>query len=162
MFGITPDQNGTVNITVTAYDSSNSSFSVLGVLIIKGYNPSTNGITTPPVSAIETTNAVTATASQLQTATTDDDLTVKVLSAYPNPFKGYFNLSVPADDNDNVLVQLTDASGKVVYVKSFAGLVKGNNTLSIEPGTATAPGVYFVKVVYINKNIQKVLRVVSR
>jgi len=60
------------------------------------------------------------------------------------------------------MVSMTDVSGKVVYLQRFSGLNEGDNILKIQPASPLMSGVYFVKVMYANKNEQKVFKVIKR
>jgi fibronectin type 3 domain-containing protein/predicted esterase len=161
MFGIKPDQNGRVDFSAYAYDSSNASFALIGVAIIKGYTPSTNTIS--PAPAMAQAAVVSATANDLTPlAATADDLDSKPLGVYPNPFDQTFTLTVPAHANDNVLVMVTDLSGRTLYKKMTEGLIEGTNLIQVQTDGAVAPGVYFVSVIYTNRNERKVLKVVKR
>jgi hypothetical protein len=161
MFGIKPDQNGRVDITAYAYDSSNASFALLGVAIIKGYTPSTATIS--PAPAMVQSAVVSATANDLTPLPgTADDLDSKPLGLYPNPFNQNFTLTVPAHANDNVIVMVTDLSGRTLYKKMNEGLIEGINQIQVQTDGSVAPGVYFVSVIYTNRNERKVLKVVKR
>jgi hypothetical protein len=157
MFGISPDQNGQVNISFIG--APGASFGLLGALVIKGYDGSANQPTPPPVS-----NAITtlSTASVTQETPTADSTDNKVVSAYPNPFDRFFMLTVPASNNDNVLVSIVDVSGKTIYQKRFEGLIEGTNVLRIETAATVAPGSYFVTVIFGNRTKQKMIKVVKR
>jgi fibronectin type 3 domain-containing protein len=161
MFGIVPDQYGNVNITVTAYDSSNSSFSLIGALIIKGYTLSTAALTPAPSKVVVTSNArTTAVSNQFTIAT--PAVVNKPLSVYPNPFDQNFTLSVPAINNDNIVVAIADVNGKVLYQKHFENLVQGSNFLLIQSDRPIPAGVYFIRVIYTNRNEQKLLKVIKQ
>ncbi|HVV03287.1 MAG TPA: T9SS type A sorting domain-containing protein, partial [Puia sp.] len=73
----------------------------------------------------------------------------------------FFNLNVPATSGDNVLVVLTDVSGRTVYSQRFENLFDGNNLLRIQPGTALPTGAYFVKVIYNNGGEQKIIQLLK-
>lgn len=160
MFGIVPDENGSVNITVDAYDSSNSSFSMLGILIIKGYTPTINGVVAAPASTQVITTAIGTTANRF--SNTDSAQNIQPLKAYPNPFNDYFDLSVPAQQGENVVVQMVDAGGRTMYMQTFENLMDGSNLLRIQPGTRTTSGFYFVRVIYVKQGQQKTLKVIKR
>jgi hypothetical protein len=159
-FGVIPDAFGNVNIGVKTYDSSNTSFAVLGNIAVKGYTPTAGGASTAPVATVISPNVATSRANSLSVNTTSQ-ADVKPLQAYPNPFNDFFNLNVPAQAGDNILVILMDASGKNVYSQRYENLFDGNNLLRIQPGAALSPGVYFVKVTYTNRNEQKLLQMLK-
>jgi hypothetical protein len=86
---------------------------------------------------------------------------VKPLQAFPNPFTDFFNLNVPAQSGDNILVTLTDVSGKTVYSQRFENLFDGNNLLRIQPNASLSTGVYYAKVIYNNSGQQKVIQLLK-
>jgi large repetitive protein len=161
MFGIQPDQNGNASIGVNAYDSSNSSYSMIGVIIIKGYTPSTNTISQPPVSTATGTTTLDASAARFADSASD---AANPIAAYPNPFAESYTLQVPATMGDNVTVTMSDASGRTVYVKRFEGLFQGNNYLNIVPDETLTHGLYFVRVIYGSgtNNNAKVFKVLKK
>ena len=161
MFGIKPDANGRVDFTCYAYDSSNASFALIGVAIIKGYTPSTATIS--PAPAMVQPAVISATANDLTPlGATANDLDGKPLGLYPNPFDQTFTLTVPAHANDNVLVMVTDMGGRTLYKKVTEGLIEGTNLIQVQTDGSVTPGVYFVSVIYTNRNERKVLKVVKR
>ena len=155
-----PDAFGNMNVGVKLYDSSLSSFAILGNLAIKGHTPTVGGASTAPASSI-VSNVVSATANSLSVTTTSNTTDVKPLQAFPNPFTSFFNLNVPAQSGDDVLVAMTDVSGKTVYSQRFENLFDGNNLLRIQPGAALPTGAYFVKVIYTNRSEQKVIQLLK-
>ncbi len=156
-FGITPDQNGNVSIGVSAYDSSNSSFAILGNIVIKGYTPVYNVLSKAPSEASVTTLGAQASTFNGTVQALDD----KPLTAFPNPFRQFFNLSVPAADHDNIMVTIADAAGRIVYQSQFDNLVQGDNSLRIQTSDPLPSGVYFVTVAYINKGERKLIKMIK-
>ncbi|MES1249743.1 MAG: T9SS type A sorting domain-containing protein, partial [Chitinophaga rupis] len=160
LYGVKPNADGTALVTVTAYGQAQ--FALIGTAIVKGYTPSVNSAPNAPVTTAATL-ARQVTASQLtvtnDASSTDSDL--KDLSAYPNPFGDYFMLSLPAKDNDNVLISIIDVSGQPVHQQRLTGLYNGVNQIRIQPAQSLAPGIYFVRVIYVNRNEQKTLRIVK-
>jgi hypothetical protein len=159
-FNVVPDAFGNVNIWLRSYDSSAASFAVLGNIAVKGHTPAAGTVSNAPASSI-VSNVASATANNLTLATTSNTADVKPLQAFPNPFNDFFNLNVPATSGDNVLVVLTDVSGRTVYSQRFENLFDGNNLLRIQPGTALPTGAYFVKVIYNNGGEQKIIQLLK-
>ncbi|HVU83953.1 MAG TPA: T9SS type A sorting domain-containing protein, partial [Puia sp.] len=159
-FGVLPDAFGNVNIGLRSYDSAAASFAVLGNIAIKGYTPTAVGTSTAPASTVIAPNVATATANS-RTVTGAGATDVKPLQAYPNPFNDFFNLNVPAQSGDNILVTLTDVSGRTVYSQRFENLFDGNNLLRIQPGATLPSGAYYVKVIYTNGGGQKVIQLLK-
>lgn len=74
------------------------------------------------------------------------------ISAYPNPFQQTFTLSVPAQENDRVLVSMYNVGGQIVFKKEFDNLYEGKNNLLIDvSGQISAKGVYMLKIDYVDK-----------
>jgi hypothetical protein len=158
-FGITPDANGNVSIGVKAYDSSNSSFAVLGTVVIKGYTPPVNMVSPAPGGAMVVPTAEVGTAAMLPMQDSAGD---KPLMAYPNPFDRIFNLIVPASGDDNVLISVTDVGGHLLYAQRFGGLVQGDNVLMIQTREPLPAGLYIVNVLYVKENQRKVIKLIRR
>jgi hypothetical protein len=161
MYGVQPDQTGSINVSV-ACGTSASQYGILNALIIQGHKSYVQGNTPslPVPSAILTPNtAVQATARTL-TNGPDSSLASKELSAYPNPVHNYFTLLVPATGSENVNVSIFDGRGQIVYSKEFDNLVAGDNFFQINTPQAMAPkGVYFVRVTYGNKQTVKIFKI---
>ncbi|MHA4808117.1 fibronectin type III domain-containing protein [Flavitalea flava] len=162
IFGIAPDQNGQIKVSFTGYPTA--TFGLLGAMIVKGYDPSTNQISQAPVSAIVARTATLANGNQFAQQNTNSSIldALRPLTAYPNPFDQDFTLSVPALANDNALVTITDVSGRQIYQKRFEGLYQGNNQLRIQPAGAVPTGVYYVTITYINRNDRKTLTILKK
>jgi hypothetical protein len=162
-FGITPDGNGNISIGVKAYDSSNASFAILGTVVIKGHTPSVGGNTPAPGTTLgqQQTGLAVMTAALNLPSTVSDSTGLKVLTAYPNPFSSYFNLSVPATMGDDILVTVTDVTGRKVYEQEFENLYTGNNILLIQPNQTLGRGVYFVNVEYVTEGQQKQIKMIK-
>ncbi|MBN9386385.1 MAG: T9SS type A sorting domain-containing protein, partial [Chitinophagaceae bacterium] len=157
LYGVRPNADGTALVTITAYGQAQ--FALIGAMIVKGYTPSVNGAPTPPVSNYTFgLRTQTGTAAQLGITRDNDD---KEPKAYPNPFRDYFVLSLPAKDNDNVLIIVTDANGRPLHQQRLAGLMGGVNQVRIEPLQSLTKGVYFVRIIYMNRNEQKVLKILK-
>ncbi|HXB96239.1 MAG TPA: fibronectin type III domain-containing protein, partial [Puia sp.] len=161
-FNVTPDGTGNLGIGVRAYDSANASFGILGTIVVKGHAPFAAGISQPPVSTQESTTTDETHATAVFTMPSQDSIPMKPLSAYPNPFDQTFNLLVPATMGDDILVSITDASGKTLIQQRFEGLNQGDNVIPMSASQQLVKGVYFVKVTYLNKNQQQVLKVIKR
>ena len=159
-FNVAPDAFGNVNIWLKSYDSAGASFAVLGNIAVKGHTPAAGTVSNAPASTI-VSNVATATANSLTLNAVSNTADVKPLQAFPNPFNDFFNLNVPAQSGDNVLVVLTDVSGKTVYNQRFENLFDGNNLLRIQPSGALPTGAYYVKVIYTNRSEQKVIQLLK-
>ena len=74
----------------------------------------------------------------------DEMLVDNVLDVYPNPNNGEFTVSINMEQETDVVAQLTDPQGKVVWEKDF-GNVLGERTEAIQLSSRAA-GVYFLKI----------------
>ncbi|MHA4808120.1 fibronectin type III domain-containing protein [Flavitalea flava] len=160
IFGLVPDQNGQIRISFTGYPTA--TFGLLGVMIVKAYDPSVNTIS--PAPSVNTPGALRAIGNQFAQQTSGNSVldALRPLTAYPNPYDQDFTLSVPALANDNVLVSVTDVTGKQIFLKRFEGLYQGNNQLRIQTAGAIPSGVYYVTVTYVNRNDRKTLEVLRK
>jgi fibronectin type 3 domain-containing protein len=158
-FGIAPDAYGNVSISVKAYDSSNSSYAILGNVSIKGYTPSSGSVSPTPTQEVAGTEYTTG--AQFNNSALTDSVPVQPLSAYPNPFTGSFTLSVPAHEMDNIVVTMTDVSGRTVYKAVHEGLVEGTNLFRIDAPAGTGASIYFVQVIFTNRDERQVMKVIK-
>jgi hypothetical protein len=72
-----------------------------------------------------------------------------LVSLYPNPASGVFNLKVETNMNANVSIQVYDLTGKLV--DELANSVNINNELNVKSNNQLTSGMYFVKVKINNK-----------
>lgn len=161
MYGVQPDQTGTINLSVVC-GTSTSQYGILNALILQGHHAYVPGNTpTVPAAAVTNTSAVQATAPTL-VGTQDSTLALKQLSIYPNPVHHAFTLVVPATGPDRADVTILDARGQVVYKTEYENLVAGNNVFQINtPAGMTPNGVYFVRVAYGDMKTVKVFKIVK-
>jgi hypothetical protein len=132
--------------------------------VVKGYDASLNTTSPAPGSsggANTMADLSTALAAIPANSSTDSLNALKQLTAYPNPFGSYFNLSVPATMGDDILVSVTDVTGRKVYQQEFENLFAGNNILLIQPNESLARGVYFVSVEYVKEGQQKQIKMIK-
>jgi hypothetical protein len=153
MYGVTPDENGEVNISV-APGTATSQFGLIGAMIIQGYNESTATIPTLSQSGGSTQTAQKAT---LPIANNSIEL-----NAYPNPFRAGFNLSVTSTKADDIIVQLFDINGRQVYQNKFGNAMAGTNTFRIEMNNALPTGIYIAKIIFKNQNTIKTLKLLKQ
>ncbi|MHA4808119.1 fibronectin type III domain-containing protein [Flavitalea flava] len=163
IFGLDPDQNGEIRISFTGYPTA--TFGLLGAMIVKGYNPSAGAIS--PAPTVFTQGAILATGNRFATPPQDSMNNrilngLRPLTAYPNPFDQDFTLSVPSLTGDDILVTITDISGRPIYQKRFEGLYQGNNQLRIQPENPVFAGIYFVTVTCLNRNDRQTLKVMRK
>ena len=158
IYGITPDENGEVIITV-APGTPTSQFGLIGALIINSYTANTNSnMPQPPATG---RSMIVQSSGARAMDLNKEDKQVKI-SAYPNPFTSSFTLTVDSDKTGNVTVSIYDMSGKLVYLQNFDNVIKGTNSFEIRTNqNISLPGVYVVKVLFGDKKTFKVLKMVK-
>jgi large repetitive protein len=164
MYGVSPDQNGNINLSVVCGDAG-SQYGILNAAIIQAHKPYVPGSTpgAPPAGAIfsSPSTAIQATAPTLMNNNPDSSL-LNQLGIYPNPFTNYFILSIPATSPDKATVSIFDARGQVVYQQEYDNLQAGNNIFQINtPPSMTAKGLYFVRVAYGDMKTVKTFKIVK-
>jgi predicted esterase len=150
MYGIEPDENGAVIIRI-APGTPTSEFGLIGALVIKTYGA--ESAAAPSVAMAISSAQVTA---QEEKAPAMEE---SPLHVFPNPFRESFRVSLPAKENDKVVITLLNTAGNVVYRKQYAGLVHGMNTISIQPGVL-APGIYIMQISYVNRKETKQFKLI--
>ncbi|HYJ65676.1 MAG TPA: PA14 domain-containing protein, partial [Parafilimonas sp.] len=161
IYGVTPDSYGNVTISV-APGTPQSQFGLIGALIIKGYTPSTSSVmpTLPAGGAgLLQTIVSSVTDSFNATASKINDGEIK---AFPNPFRNYFNLNVPSQNNSKVQVMVYDATGKIVYSNTFGSMHQGVNSLKIVANGNLTAGVYTVVAINIDTKTIKTIKLLKQ
>ena len=68
----------------------------------------------------------------------------QLITAYPNPFNNYFELSLNKQEAGKYFMQLLDVSGRIFWNKQF---IKGNGQAhQIIYTSGLTPGTYFLRV----------------
>lgn len=150
MYGIEADENGEVEVTVRN-GTPGSQFGLIGALVIEAYYPTTATMPLPK----------SAEPGQTEQPSEKTEPEVYV-NTFPNPFKQNFTLDVTGVEGEQIRVGVHDASGKLVYEKQYNRLHNGTNTFLIQPSNQLAPGVYFVKVYFVNRKTTQVVKVVCQ
>lgn len=83
---------------------------------------------------------------------------VSVGQNYPNPFNGNTTVTYSLTSNDNVMVEITDITGKVIAVMNEGSKVAGTHTVEINSAKLAA-GTYYYSVVTSNGRITKAMTV---
>jgi hypothetical protein len=76
--------------------------------------------------------------------------TISVLSVTPNPFESAMRVQVYADKVSPVALRIIDITGREMY-KVSSILSAGNNTVSLNPSTSLAKGVYVLQLIAGNE-----------
>jgi hypothetical protein len=140
MYGVSPDENGEILVSVTP-GTPTAQLGLLAAMIVNGYNPATTAIPAPPAGAaispeiVRVNNAGSVIAENIE------------VSAYPNPFRQSFTLTVTSSRPDQLDVLLYDINGKLVYRTRYGNLNSGTNTIRVQPDKQLLPGMYMVKAV---------------
>jgi Secretion system C-terminal sorting domain len=163
MYGVVPDQNGNINLSVVTGDA-NSQYGILNALILQAHKPYIPGNTPSLPAGATVYTPSTATTRNLTSLTSgqDSSFALKQLSVYPNPVHSYFTLLVPATTQDKANVTIFDARGQIVYMQEYDNLISGNNFFQINTPPAMYPtGVYFVRVLYGDMKTIKTFKIVK-
>ncbi len=64
----------------------------------------------------------------------------------PNPAKNFVQLIFSSEENNNAIIEITDASGKLV-LRQLANVNKGNNTLTVNGLGKLSKGLYSVQLI---------------
>jgi predicted esterase len=170
MYGVKPDENGEVLLSVAAYQTSE--LGLLGSLTIKGYDEPTGSVPQPPSSArggdlitvadnaVQDKGTVAAPAS---TPKVDAELVAKnSVGAYPNPFDQNFSLLIKAVAADKVDVEIFDVSGARLITNRNLSVSGGTNNILVPQAQQLKAGMYVVVVRYASSKEQQTLRVIKR
>ena len=152
MYGIVPDSNGEVELKVSP-GTLTSQFGLIGALVMQGYNPTNNAAPPSPADAPEPTVSISSVMM--------DEERKPEISAYPNPFRQNFTMTVTTKRPDKLDVLLYDANGRVVFQGRYGNLNSGLNTITVQPNRTLAPGVYFVKAVLGSGVDVKLIKIVK-
>ncbi|HEY6900356.1 MAG TPA: T9SS type A sorting domain-containing protein, partial [Puia sp.] len=147
MFNKSADNNGELDLDVFPYTTS-SQAGLINAWIVNGYTPYTGSAPNVPASTGQSLRLATAATSNQYAnngAMLNGDT---VVHAYPNPFHDNLTLSVPAVNNDKVMVSVYDINGKMMIAKQYSNLVNGSNYLKLDEVTSLNSGVYIVRVAY--------------
>jgi hypothetical protein len=144
---VTPASDGSITFTMAKGTGATAGF--INAIVIKPNTSTTTGMS----------NRL---ASGLSQGLVADSTAPVIINAYPNPFHQSFNLSVPAKQNDRILVSVYGAGGQQVYTKEFDNLFEGTNTLNIDGSQLTPQGMYFIKVIFLNGKRTATLQVIKR
>lgn len=159
-YGIKPDENGEINITV-APGTSTSQFGLIGALIVQAYS---DPVSTLPSSLPQQQSAIAfASAAKITDVSVNEQKRgFDNLAAYPNPFASNFTLSFNLPAKDNVDVEIYDLSGKLLYQNRFLNLFKGNNSVTIKPRNSLSSGIYMVKLTALNSKTSETIRITKQ
>ncbi len=149
---ISPDQNGEVVISVAA--GGTSIYGYIGALVIQSYTPEGSEIDPSLVMAKGNFNTENATL-----AATNLELT----RAYPNPFVNTVNLDVVSNgkSNQNIMINVSDVSGRVLYTKMLGKLPAGNHRVTLDLGAQAIPGGLCVLSLMDGNKVVKTIKLVK-
>lgn len=151
---VSPDQNGEVLISVT--NGGASIYGYIGALVIQSYTPEAGDI---DPSLIMAKGALT------NNATTTGATDFEVTRAYPNPFVNTVNLDVTSNgkSDNNVLINVSDVSGRVLYTKMLGKLPAGTHRVTLDLGGESIPsGMVVLSLIDGNKSVKTVKLVKSK
>ncbi|MEP6682728.1 MAG: T9SS type A sorting domain-containing protein, partial [Parafilimonas sp.] len=161
MYGVVPDENGEINITV-APGTATSQFGLIGALIIQAHNKPVLTLPQQPQSFV---NAIASSSSvqSIQKLVSQNVVnTFDNINAYPNPFISNFTVSFKLPKADNVQIEMYNTSGQLVYQRRFENLSAGNNSLKITLQNSLPSGMYMIKLTSVNAKTSKVLKLIKQ
>ena len=158
MYDIVPDANGEVDVYLTTVSPS-MQFALIGSLVIQAYDPSTQAVPAPP--ALQNNPIASRAEESIQKQVLQQNINNVQIKAYPNPFINSYHLSVTTVKDEDVAVEMYNVAGKLVYLKKFSNLYKGENTLSVQPNI-TAPGTYIIKIIFSDEKLVKVVKIIKQ
>ena len=153
MYGIVPDANGEVLVEVLP-GTPTSQYGLLTALIVHGYKP-VNVLTPAPSSRMATTVA----APEKKPEGIMEKISV---TAYPNPFRQFFTLTVTTEIPESLDVLVYDLGGKLVYRSRFGQLNSGINTIRVQPDRNLVPGVYIVRAVLGGRRLEQQVKLIKQ
>ena len=100
----------------------------------------------------EFTNGCTASDTIIVVVTDGVDVSeidgLKTINVYPNPSNGIINLSAEFDNADDILLNITDLSGRVIYSKEIKNSNFVNEQIDL---TENNKGMYLMNLIYNNQ-----------
>ncbi len=156
MYDIVPDENGEAIVYFNTVSPS-MQFALLGSLVIQAYDSSTQAVPAPP--ALQ--EIASGSAESVQKEVSQQNINDVQIKAYPNPFISSYNLFITTDKSEEVAVEMYNMAGKLVYLRKFSNLYKGENTLTIQPNIA-ASGAYIVKLIFGDEKLVKVVKIIRQ
>ncbi len=81
------------------------------------------------------------------------------MRAFPNPFSSQIDLKFNSSVSQQVNIQVSDVTGKLIYSENKA-VTNGNNELKID-GSSFSQGMYFVKMYLENGKLSSTIKVVK-
>ncbi len=150
-YGILPDQNGEIFVSVTR-ESSNSLGGYLCGIIVSGYANSAGQLPTLPPGARVAFNDTTV--ETTISRRDEENAAIDKIIAYPNPFKEDVTMALNAKREDKVMVNVYTVNGQLVYSKQFTNLNEGINYVKIQLGNAAYSNIYFAHIDYINRKLK--------
>lgn len=88
----------------------------------------------------------------------ENDGNIVVGQNYPNPFNGVTTINYTLNNADNVMVEITDLTGKVITVMNEGVKAAGNHVININ-SKGLAAGTYYYSIVTSNGRITKAMTV---
>jgi predicted esterase len=161
LYGIVPDSNGEVTISI-APGTSTSQFGLIGALIIQGYNKTALTLPAQPASFAQTAvAAVSSVQKQQKVLQQSDGSNFGNINSYANPFLSNFTISFKLPKKDDIEVRMYDLNGELVYQKRFKNLSEGDNSLKIVPKNPLSTGVYMVKLTSLSTKNSKIFKLIK-
>ena len=159
MYNVAPNENGEIILTISP-NSTSSQFGLIGALVVQEYTQSTKSIPAAPqlnkgIVALKNNNTQTL----KQAATADNSHRFAV---YPNPFHHDFSVSLFSEKEDNVNIELYSVNGKLVTRKNLGVIPKGQYNFRMVPDQSITPGIYLLKINYINSGLSEYIKILKQ
>lgn len=143
---VMPDENGEINIQVTA--GGQSVYGYIGALVIQAhsnYDDSGNVIYNKNAYMLNRLGANEMYTRKLLGQDSTSMATYKVIAAYPNPFNQYVNIKMSCQANDKLILRLFNSSGSLKDVQTL-DVSGGINTIRYQPKMDIVPGFYILNI----------------
>lgn len=157
LYNVVPDKNGEVTIVIAA-NTNSSQFGLLGALVIQEYNVNNTAIPSPP-QALKAEGVISLVN---KTTTTPSGTINNKAIIYPNPFNRDFTLSLTAEQEDDVQVELYTINGKLILRKDLGHVSQGSHNFRILTEQGVAQGVYVLKVIYTKSRYTSQVKILKQ
>ncbi len=160
IFNVVPDQNGEIRLDVDA--GPNSSYGLLGAMVIQGFTPSSPGAIPGSLQSLNQNVKVAADQPAMSTANNNTSTVFADVTAFPNPFVNQLNIDMTMNRNSSVILEVFNLNGQRVYGEMLSQIPKGRSTLRINTGgSITIPGYYIIRLTD-DQHKTKVIRAIKQ
>ncbi|HEX5154980.1 MAG TPA: fibronectin type III domain-containing protein [Parafilimonas sp.] len=158
LYNVVADKNGEAFITIAA-NTKSSQFGLLGALVIQEYDGSDKNIPTPQQALKADIQA--SGISKAATAPTVSNTKNKA-AVYPNPFGRDFTMSLSIQQADDVQAELYSINGKLILRRNLGHVSPGSYNFKFLNDQVIAPGIYMLKIIYVNSGHTNQIKVLKQ